>query len=334
MRPSVIKIAAWGEWHVRMMERCGLPCLLTEGNIPALAKMSPTRLEIYVDRPIDPELLRPLSGSCQVAVINLDLPSDLPNNPLACRGVLAQIEHASLKNAHSIGADWFFVQCDTLISNDFLSRVKLRLQEYDAVCAAPFRTSLEGWESIGRPTDLDPDALYQFSLEHMHPVTLGYFMRNPPSVIPADPHQVFFSAQDGFFCYAWLPCPYGVNTAALPSPEFDGMTADCRLLMPLKRERILYQVDPPGEFYMTGLDTLAGITSFGDRPVTAATVAKSMLGFARMPQDLDFSRWALRHRTLYRGTPSIGLPNDCINEAAAVSEILALSQTAASARVA
>jgi hypothetical protein len=39
----------------------------------------------------------------------------------------------------------------------------------------------------------------------MHPVTLGYFMRNPPSIIPGDPHQVFFSESDGFSCYAWLP---------------------------------------------------------------------------------------------------------------------------------
>jgi hypothetical protein len=308
-----------------MMERCGLPCLLTQGNIPALSKLSPTRLEIYVDRALDPDLLRRLGECCQLAVVNLDLPSDLPDSPIVARGILAQIEHASLKNAHSMGADWFFIQCDTIISNDFLSRVKLRLQEYDAVCAAPFRTTLEGWESIGRPTDFDAATLYRFSLEHMHPVTLGYFMRNPPSIIPADPHQVFFSEKDGFSCYAWLPCPYGVNTAALPAPEFDGMTADCRLLMPLDRDRILYQIDPPGEFYMTGLDKRAGITSFGDRPVTAETVVKSMQGFAKTPHDLDFSRWAFRHRTLYRGTPSLGLPGDCIAEEAAVAEILRLA---------
>jgi hypothetical protein len=310
-----------------MMERCGLPTLLTQGNLPALTKMSRTRLEIYVDRQVDPDLLRRASECCELALVTLDLPSDLPNNPIACRGVLAQIEHASLKNAHSIGADWFFVQCDTLISNDFLSRVKRRLEAFDAVCAAPFRTTLEGWESIGSPTDFSADALYRFSLEHMHPVTPGYFMQDPPSIIPADPHQVFFSEKDGFSCYAWLPCPYGVNTAALPPPEFDGMTADCRLLMPLKRDRIFYQVDPPGEFYMTGLDKLAGITSFGERPVTAETVAKSMRGFARTPEDIFFSRWALGHRTLYRGTPSLGLPAPSIDEAAAISEILRLSQT-------
>jgi hypothetical protein len=306
-----------------MMERRGLACLATPGNIPALSKMSHTRLEIYVDRPIDPDLVRRLAECSEVAQV--ELPRDIPDSPSVARSVLAQIEHASLTNAHSVGADWFFIQCDTLISNDFLSRVKLRLQDFDAVCAAPFRGSLEGWESIGSPTDLDAAALYRFSLEHMHPITLGYFMRNPPSIIPADPHQVLFSANEGFFCYAWLPCPYGINTAALPPPAYDGMTADCRVLMPLDRSRILYQVDPPGEFYMTGLDKLSGITSFGERPVTAETVVRSMRGFARAPQDLSFSRWAFRHRTLYRGTPSIGLPGNCIDEASAISEILRLS---------
>jgi hypothetical protein len=325
VRPSVIKIAAWGEWHVRMMERCGLACLLTQGNIPALSKMSPTRLEIYVDRTLDADLLRRLGECCQLAVVNLDLPSDLPNSPNVARQILARIEHASLKNAHSLGADWFFVQCDTLISSDFLSRVKARLQQYDAVCAAPFRASLEGWESIGSPTDFDAAALYQFSLAHMHKITLGYFMQNPPSIIPADPHQLFFNTTDGFSCYAWLPNPYGVNTAALPPPEFDGMTADCRLLMPLNRERILYQIDPPGEFYMTGLDTDAGITSFGDRLVTTETVVKSMHIVVRTPADLDFSLWALRHRTFYPGTPTLGLPQNGIDENAAISEILRLA---------
>ncbi len=328
MRPSVIKIAAWGEWHVRMMERCGLACLLSEGNIPALSKMAPTRLEIYVDRPVDPDLLRRLSQWCEVARFNV--PRDVPDQPVLGRSVLAQIEHASLRNAHAIGADWFFIQCDTLISDDFLSFVKLRLQDFDAVCAAPFRTSLEGWESIGSPVDLDAPALYRMSLEHMHPVTAGYFMRHPPGIIPADPHQVFFTTDEGFSCHAWQPCPYGVNTGALPAPTYDGMTADCRLLMPIERSRIHYQVDPPGEFYLTSLDKLSGITSFGDRPVTPEIVAGSMRRFARAPGDLDYSRWAFRHRTVYRGVPSIGLPQDCIDETEAISAILRLSEAAGS----
>jgi len=141
---------------------------------------------------------------------------------------------------------------------------------------------------------------------------------------------VLFSTNDGFSCRAWQLMPYGVNTAALPSPTYDGMTADCRTLMPLERSRILYQVDPPGEFYMTSLDKLSCITRFRERSVTPEAVARSMRGFARTPQDLDYSRWALGQRTLYRGTPSVGLPQNCIDEIAAVDDILRLSEAAAS----
>ena len=83
------------------------------------------------------------------------------------------------------------------------------------------------------------------------------------------------------------------------------------------------QKDPPGEFFLTGLDARAGIPAFGDFTVEPKTVARSIRGFIRDRRSLDFASRLLRERIFYPVPDgrAFGLPVDCVDEEAAIEEI-------------
>src|SRR5208282_751493 len=94
MRPSIVKIAAWGDRYVASFYENILPCLLAPGNLPALVALSPTALIIYTDRPID----LPDSPGLKTTVRMIGgLPGadDLP----AHRKVLARTDAESVRTA-------------------------------------------------------------------------------------------------------------------------------------------------------------------------------------------------------------------------------------------
>jgi hypothetical protein len=312
VRPTVVKIAAWGDRHVASLHENILPCLLAPGNLPALCGTSPTELILCLDQdsafpfPWPPDGIPGLTVTYQFLQ---DLPdaSDLPAN----RRVLARTDADSARAAIKQDADWFGLQADTLISDGFLPRVKALLQDHLAVAGSPVRTSLEALRAVVGAERAFPAAeLRRLSMECLHPVTANYFVRSPPATIPADPHQLLFRTADGFAARTWQFCPFGIAREGLEPMNLhdddvtapaldDDSTIDCYLVQNLPASRVRFHDPAADDFYLTSLDDSSGIPKFGEFEMSAAGVAASMRKFSRDYGDIINYGIALRRRFAY-----------------------------------
>ena len=309
MRPSVIKLAAWGDRHVASLHENILPCLLEpHGNLAALCAMSETELILCVDRGFAfPWPSRGIPGLTVTYQFLRDLPeaSDLP----AHRRVLARTDADSARLAAARGADWFGLQADTLVSDGFLPRVKDLLAAHLAVAGSPVRTSIEALRgAVGAQREFDARTLRRLSMACLHPVTAGYFVRDPPTVIPADPHQLLFRTADGFAARTWQPCPFGIGYQGLLSFLYDEVegdtmceesTIDCHLIQNLRPAGVRLHDPAADDFYLTSLDDGSGIPTFGEFPVTPAGIAASIRKFSRKHADVTRYARALDNRFAY-----------------------------------
>lgn len=340
-RPTVIKIAVWGKKFVQAAADTVFACLLAPGQLDDPALRAAGDVIVHVTVPPEDRALLEASGVLgrlrEVAKVELAwspeaLSARTKADNLTQRRRLALAEYNSLLYAQRLGADWIPLNADTLISNRFVATVKRRLLEgRRAVAGSPFRTEREGFEAeAGARRDFSATELYQISLRHMHKVTLGYFLRKTPSVIPAAPHQVLFTTPEGFAAHSVQLCPYGIDTRSLPeSYPFDGLTLDCRMLSDVLAGHnydatCWIDREAPGDAYLTALDDAAGIASFGRIDVTVAQVARSARHFMRYPHDLDYFRWSARQRVLFPIPDALRaqLPTDCVDEATAIALIV------------
>jgi hypothetical protein len=306
MRPTVIKIAAWGERYVESMYRNILPCLATN--------RFQADLLIYADDSSFHRLKKiNLTGFNIILRYIEDVP--LRDDTVAHRGILAWTDADSIQIAKERGADWMSFQADTLISNAFLQNVKTLLASNLAVAGSPIRTSIQAFEIIDN-RDWDADTLRLLSLHAMHPVMIDYFMRDPPRTIPADPHQFFFKAGNGFVSRTWQPCPYGLSFDVLDRAS-TAATIDCYLIPSLPPERVYFQKQSD-DFYLTSLDDEAGIPRFGSFEMSAMGVAKSLLKFAGSKREIEGYLRTLKQRFVYSDFTS---PDDCCDEEITVSAI-------------
>jgi hypothetical protein len=292
MRPTVIKIAAWGDRYVQSMRDNILPCLFASDNLPALCATSLVELVIYSNE-AQFSMVPTLSTLTvtMAPVWEADDANDLPAN----REVLAATDADSVDRAIASGADWFGFQADTLISNGFLPRVKKLLQTNLAVAGAPVRTCTERFSRmVGARRDFTSKDLRRLSMLNLHPVTFDYFVREPPTTIPADPHQFFFRAPDGLVARTWQPCPYGISLEGLVDIE-EGVTIDCHLITRLPPEKVHFQKSGDA-FCLTSLDALAGIPTFGEFEVSVSGIVASMRKFAKDERDLRAYARALDQR--------------------------------------
>lgn len=307
MRPTVIKIAAWGDYHIRSMCENILPCLLAPGNLSELVKVSQTYLIIYADRACPKEfapLLQELDAipGLQTAVQKIETTID-GFAPRQSRMILASTEHDSLGRARAFDADWFDFQSDTIIDSNFLISVKRHLERHNAVFGLPFRSrDVLFNEQTGGKRDFDANQLYQIALKAMHPVTLDYFVQEPPSHIPADPHQFFFTKSGRFVCRSWQPRPYGVYAKAVLDLGIP-MTIDTYVLAAIDRRKVYVQEHVPTTdknfFYLTALDG-ESIPSFGRFPVTVDTIVTAIKNFSGNNKDaVQAYVWALKKRCVY-----------------------------------
>jgi hypothetical protein len=306
MRPTVVKIAAWGDRHIESLHQNILPCLLAPRNLPALCAASETELILYTDRPanIDPEI----PGLTVTVRVLAPLPDagDLPAN----RRVLARTDAESARLAAARDADWFGLQADTLISDAFLPRVKDLLVAYLAVAGSPIRTDADALRAAaGARRAFDAADLRRLSMACLHPVTAGYFVRDPPATIPADPHQLLFRTASGFAARTWQFCPFGISPEGLrpmmtsdedsEQPIDDESTIDCYLVQNLPSARVRFHRPATDDFYLTSLDDPSGIPRFGEFEMSAAGVAGSIRKFSRDYGDVINYGVALRQRFAY-----------------------------------
>ena len=307
MRPSIVKIAAWGDRHVASLQENIIPCLMSAGNLPALAASAPTELILYTDRPAALVVVDDIPGLTMTVHV-MERPPDAGDLP-ANRRVLARTDADSVRTAAARGSDWFGFQADTLVSDEFLPRVKALLDTHLAVAGSPVRTSVEALRmAVGAQREFDARMLRLLSMACLHPVTAGYFVRDPPTTIPADPHQLLFRTADGFAARTWQPCPFGIGYQGLLSFLYDEVegytmceesTIDCHLIQNLRPAGVRLHDPAADDFYLTSLDDGSGIPTFGEFPVTAAGIAASIRKFSRTHADMTRYARALDNRFAY-----------------------------------
>ncbi len=309
MRPSIVKIAAWGDRHVASLQENIVPCLMAPGNLPALCATSPTELVIYSDREIifQPDIAKYIGLTVTThSVGELPPAADLPAN----RRVLARTDAGSARLAASRGADWFGLQADTLVSDRFLPRVKALLENYLAVAGSPVRTDAAALRrAVGAQREFDASTLRRLSMACLHPVTASYFVREPATTIPADPHQLLFRTPTGFAARTWQFCPFGISPEGLrpmmTSDDDEGevldddSTIDCYLVQNLPARRVRFHNPAADDFYLTSLDDPSGIPRFGEFEMSAAEVAVSIRKFSPDLGGVINCGLALRQRFVY-----------------------------------
>lgn len=320
MRRSVIKIAAWGERYVKSFHENILPCLLAPNNLAALLKFGPVDLLIYSDGTLMPVYAK-LPGLTVIHQIipHLQYSDDLPGG----RRTLAWTDAESLNYAKQQEADWFSFQADTLISDRFLPTVKELLSSYLAVAGAPVRTSAQWIDTnIGTERVFNANGLLVISWAAMHRVTLDYFMRNPPRLIPADPHQFYFRDGAKLVARTWQPCPFGLSYEAIAEAELSSAkTIDCYLIPSLLPERVYFHKPASDDFYLTSLDDDAGIPTFGSFEMSPLGVATAICKFARDKCDAEAYLRILEQRFEYPLMEFMSLPTDCCDEQASLALI-------------
>src|SRR6516162_2871500 len=104
MRPSLVKIAAWGEQYINKLFTDLVPILSAPNNLPALAKISPTLVIVYTDKP-DIQPFTNIQG-LQVHI----QPVEPDDNIRHSRQILALTDELSIKIAAEGDADWFDFQ--------------------------------------------------------------------------------------------------------------------------------------------------------------------------------------------------------------------------------
>ena len=322
MRPTIIKIAAWGERYIESLYRNILPCLAAVENMPLLWSPDPVELLIYAD---DISVKRLKAVGLNGFNITIRLIEALPpaDNLGANRTVLAWTDADSIRVAKERGADWMSFQADTLVSSEFLPNVKRLLASHLAVGGAPLRVSAERFEAaVGTRRDFDARLLRYFSLRAMHPVMLDYFMCDPPRTIPADPHQFFFTNGGGFVARTWQPCPFGLSYDAVANlSSSSSMTIDCYLISNLPPERVYFHKPLTDDFYLCSLDDEAGIPTFGSFEMSPSGVARAICKFARDDREMAAYFRALDQRYVYPSLDFAALPNDCCDEKLTVMSI-------------
>ncbi len=307
MRPTVVKIAAWGDRHVESLYENILPCLMAQGNLPALCALSPTELILYTDAQVS--FFRPDIAGLTVTTRALNELPDAGNLP-ANRRVLARTDAESARLAAARDADWFGLQADTLVSDGFLPRVKALLVDYLAVAGSPVRTDAAALRGlVGAQREFDAATLRRLSMACLHPVTANYFVRDPPATIPADPHQLLFRTADGFAARTWQFCPFGISPDGL-RPMMTGdddegdvldddSTIDCYLVQKLPARRVRFHDPATDDFYLTSLDDPSGIPKFGEFEMSARGVAASIRKFSPDYGGVINCGLALRQRFAY-----------------------------------
>jgi hypothetical protein len=183
----------------------------------------------------------------------------------------------------------------------------------------------------GAAINVPPEALYRLSLEHLHSSARLQFMRQVPQKMPADPHQVFFTAPGGFAAHAIQWHPFAFSARAVPEDiGFDCHTIDCRFAADLTRSKdrasVCYvQGQPPQDGYIVGLDSAQGLAEFGSFEVSPAGMARSLAHWISTEDDFDYFTWVLRQRALYTVPPKVNvdLPADCVGEEEAIADTIA-----------
>ena len=116
----VIPIAVWGESYIRMMEDFALPCLLAEGNLPAIARRGSAHVLILTWY----QHFQRIDQSPIVAAIRKIAPCSviaLPPLSMHQYRMMTLMHWTAIRYAQAQGAHLFSWSPDVVISNAFLS---------------------------------------------------------------------------------------------------------------------------------------------------------------------------------------------------------------------
>lgn len=350
-RPTVLNLSIWGERFIAAAERTILPCCLAPGNFPALKAHGTIYLRIHTraedaarisDLPVIKALAEHACIDVQIIPETLLRGTHLSGGQFWTRLLIAALGYADLMFARSLDADLIFGGADVLVASRAYSEVKRRLiSGYRAVVMQPVRgmageverlVERKGCRRPDGSLDIPGETLYWASLKAIHPLILHSFMRQPPTSLPVDPVQFYFTMPDGFALHTYQMSILGLAARYLP-PDIgcDYHTYDTRLLSDLlvgtDRDAACYMDRRmPSEIYVVGLDEGGDMAAYGKFELTPPASVQSIQKWVARPEDVEHFRWAIQQRFEYPLPPDVRLdfPTDCRDEAGAIAEVTAL----------
>jgi hypothetical protein len=179
LKPVHLSTCVWGPWHLDMLTRVVWPCLLSEGNLPALTRQCSTAHRICTTRR-DQSKLKELQIfqliSQLVPIEFIDTPTENPEPQFHMdRFVVA------MQEARDAGAIFFNLWPDVVFADCTLGNAALAMGKDVAGCLLPsFRVVSETcvadvFETFGKapdaPISISAGELVRLGVRHMHPLS-------------------------------------------------------------------------------------------------------------------------------------------------------------------
>jgi hypothetical protein len=179
MRPNIdLTTCVWGAWHLRAWERAMVPTLLSERNLPLLARRTDVRYRVASTRSgvariaATPSYAR-LKELCPVELVVVS-EAEAPPTQLH-----VDWYHRAVEDARSAGSFCLFAPPDVAWSDGTFAEVAASIEAGRAAAAMPYLrvvsetclTELEARAEPGGPLRLPPGELVRLGVRHLHPLS-------------------------------------------------------------------------------------------------------------------------------------------------------------------
>jgi hypothetical protein len=185
--PRTIKVLlpVWGYSYIRQFLECGLPTLLSPGNIPAIAAELPTEFVVLTSADDQafieghPTFAR-LAATCKTTIRPID--HLITDRNYSTTITLAYTEEVRAAGASMVDTCFFFLVSDYIIADGSLANALKRMQKgISAVVVGNFQAVredalplLQNLLTVKRHIlALPPRVLMRWALNHLHPATLA-----------------------------------------------------------------------------------------------------------------------------------------------------------------
>ncbi len=255
----LLSFSLWGDKYIQFFNDYCIPCMMAEGNLPAVSKRRSIYVDLYAHREDilklkELDMFESFSALCEINFI------EFPKHLVTCEGykgndaafrynIYGGFHHLSIERARSMEADIICLGPDNIYSDgSFLNYVKFIDEGYSAVLFTSTRAQAEFLlpvlDTMKNPStkalSITSDEMVEFSAQYINHNFLQYIVTD--DMTPVWRSGFFIPYNHGFYIRAFHYHPVIISSAALDrSKDFhwNYTTADCNLitvLFPDKKE--------------------------------------------------------------------------------------------------
>jgi hypothetical protein len=235
----ILSFSVWGDKYIKFFNNYCIPCILADGNLPAVAKLRNISIDIYahsqdIIKIKSQTLFKSLSDLCNINFIEFQQKlvtcEGYKRNDSAFRyNIYGGFHHLSIERARSIGADVMCLGPDNIYSNgSFFNYVKFIEEGYNAVFFTATRVQSEFLEPVldtikdlnSGTLPITSDEMVNFSTQYIHHSFLQYIVTDKNT--PVWRSAFFIPYKHGFYIRSYHYHPVIISALILDrSKEFN-----------------------------------------------------------------------------------------------------------------